>query len=83
MVIGVREAAARAGRDEETVRRWVRTGRLAAQRDGPRLLIDEDELDALLGPVSLPLPAAWARTVGGAPQPDWAALVRRSRGGGG
>lgn len=42
----VREAAARVGRTEETVRRWIWSGRLAATKRGNTLFIDEDDLPA-------------------------------------
>jgi len=38
-MVDVREAAAIAQRDPETIRRWVRQGRLAARRRGNRLLL--------------------------------------------
>ena len=78
-MISVREAAERARVSEETVRRWLRSGRLEGHRDGPRHLIDPTDLAALRSPVaSSPLPDAWI--VPGDPGPDWVALVRRLRG---
>jgi excisionase family DNA binding protein len=75
-VLTVQEAAALVGRDAETVRRWVREGRISSRRDGPRILLYPDEVALQVAEPTLPLPAAWA-----AGQPDWVALVRRSRGG--
>jgi excisionase family DNA binding protein len=81
-VLTVSEAAARAGRDPETVRRWIRSGRLPSHRDGPRHLVEAGDVDRLVGnDAPAPLPSAWERTTWGAPQPDWTTLVRRSRGG--
>ena len=80
-MLTVREAAGRAGRDPETIRRWIRDGRLRSHRDGPRHLVDPDDLARLVDRTPAPLPAAWERTTWGTPQPDWTALVRRSRGG--
>ncbi len=66
---------------EETVRRWLRTGRLGGRRDGPRHLIDPAELQALRPPApSFRLPEAWVVELDGRPAPDWVALVRRLRG---
>jgi len=78
-VLTVPEAAALAGCGEETVRRWVRSGRLPSRRDGPRLLVAREDVQALLAPASLPLPAAWRRTATGAAQPPWVSYLRRSR----
>jgi len=77
-VITVSEAARVVGRDAETVRRWIRQGKLRAFHDGPRLLVLRDELASLTVPTSLPLPEAWRQTASG-PQPDWVAWLRRSR----
>jgi excisionase family DNA binding protein len=48
-MLTVPEAAVRVGRNPETVRRWIRSGRLAASRIGTQFLIDEDELEAFVG----------------------------------
>ncbi len=60
-MLGIREAAALAGRHPETVRRWVWSGRLPARRDGNRLLVTRSDLEAIAGrrgaPISL---ATWA-----------------------
>lgn len=47
-VLAVREAAEYAGRTAETIRRWVWSGRLPAQRQGNRLMVARRDLDALL-----------------------------------
>ena len=79
-MLTIREAAAEAGVAEETVRRWIRAGRLPARRDGPRLLVAPEDVTRLAPSASLPLPERWRRTANGEPQPDWVELVRRSRG---
>jgi len=48
-LIDVRQAANRVGRHPETVRRWIWSGRLAAKRDGRRLLVAQKDVDALVG----------------------------------
>ncbi|HEY3241700.1 MAG TPA: helix-turn-helix domain-containing protein [Acidimicrobiia bacterium] len=74
----VPEAAARVGRSAETVRRWIRSGRLRAQKVGTQHLIDEEDL-AAVGAAEVPVPAFLARTSTGEPMPDVVAAVRRSR----
>jgi excisionase family DNA binding protein len=79
-MLTVPQAAERVGRDPETVRRWIRAGKLRAQRIGTQHMIDEDDLDSLTGDIgSLPLPAQWETTWTGEPQPDWVRLIRRTR----
>jgi uncharacterized protein len=48
-MLTVPEAAKVARRDPETVRRWIRAGKLAAQKIGTQHLIDQDDLAAFLG----------------------------------
>lgn len=68
------------GRDSETVRRWIRSGKLRAHKVGTQHLVEEEDLQQLLGEDgSLPLPRAWTRTWTGEPQPDWVHLLHRSR----
>ena len=62
-LVSVRHAADLVGRHPETVRRWVWSGRLAARREGNRLLVARDEVEALAAPrgrVAPPSLAAWA-----------------------
>ncbi len=46
-MITVPEAAVRIGRNPETVRRWIRSGRLTATRVGTQLLVEERDLRAM------------------------------------
>lgn len=46
-MITVPEAARRVGRNPETVRRWIRSGRLRSQKVGTQHLVEESELEAL------------------------------------
>jgi excisionase family DNA binding protein len=76
-MLTVPEAARRASRDPETVRRWIRSGKLPARKIGTQHVIEESDLEAVLDAdhEMLPLPAAW-RTE---PQINWVRLVRTSR----
>ena len=76
----VSEAAALAGCTEETVRRWVRAGRLEARRDGPRLLLYREQVEAMTAAEGVRLPPAW-RSTWLRREHDWVARVARSRGG--
>ena len=83
VVITVGEAANRVGRTPETVRRWIRNGRLPASRDRGRLLLEVSDLDTVrdeLYPM-LPLPEEWQRLEDGTPAPNWVAAVALSRSG--
>lgn len=48
-VLTVPQAAERAGKDPETIRRWIRARRLRAEKVGTQGVIEEGDLDALLG----------------------------------
>jgi excisionase family DNA binding protein len=80
-MLTVPEAARRAGRNPETVRRWIREGRLRARRIGTQHVIDEADLDAVITDAGdgVPLPAQWRETFWGGPMPNWVAAIRRSR----
>jgi len=81
MLITVPEAARRTGRNPETIRRWIRNGRLQAERVGTQHLVEEDALRQLVGePPAAAVPEEWRSFPDGSPQPDWASIVRRSRG---
>jgi len=81
MTITVSEAARQLGRNPETVRRWIREGKLRATKVGARHVIDELDLAALLDATTIgaALPPEWQRTFWGGPMPDVVAAVRRSR----
>ena len=79
-MLTVPEAARRVGRNPETVRRWIRSGRLRSQKVGTQHLVDEQELDDLLaGDEQLPLPEEWRTMRDGRPQPNWVRLIREDR----
>src|SRR5437867_11218596 len=78
-MLTVPEAARRTRRDPETIRRWIRSGRLPARRIGNQHVIEESDLERLVAYSPLPLPPAWARTATGEPRPDVVAPLRGSR----
>ena len=58
-MLSVPEAARRTKRDPETIRRWIRSGRLKATKIGTQHMIDEGDLAAFTEAESvLPLPAS-------------------------
>lgn len=82
-MLTVPEAARRTGRNPETIRRWIREGKLAARKVGTQHVIEEADLDEVLGALedTVELPPEWQRTFWGGPMPDVVAAVRRSRAG--
>ena len=79
MAITVPEAAKRIGRNPETIRRWIREGKLPAHKVGTQHVIDEAVLDAYVSDESDTLPTRFTKTFWGGPMPDWARLVREDR----
>lgn len=80
-MLTVPEAARRTHRDPETIRRWIRSGRLSARKVGTQHVIEEDDLERLTGTSTLPLPKNWASTSTGEPMPDLVVALRQSRAG--
>lgn len=78
-MLTVPEAARRVGKNPETVRRWIRSGKLRSQRVGTQHLVEEGELDALVEDEPVALPEAWRATWTGEPPVSGAKAVRRSR----
>lgn len=80
-MLTVPEAARRAGRNPETIRRWIREGKLRARKVGTQHVLEEEDLADLLGEFedTVPLPPEWRKTSWGGPMPDVVAAVRRSR----
>ena len=79
-MLTVPEAARRSGKNPETIRRWIRSGRLAAKKVGTQHLIEEADLEEAQSRTSaISLPRAWKKTHTGEPMPDWVALVREAR----
>lgn len=81
-MLTVPEAARRVGRDPETIRRWIRSGRLRARKVGTQHVIEEADLDSVIEEgAALPLPEAWALTRSGQPMPNPVMAVARARSG--
>lgn len=81
-MLTVPEAARRAGRDPETVRRWIRAGKLPSRKVGTQHVIEPGDLEDFLDTGdSLPVPPQWRELDDGTPQPNWVRLVRASRAG--
>ncbi len=79
-MLTVPEAARKAGRDPETIRRWIRSGRLRARKIGTQHVIEETDLEAMLGDAGDdPLPPEWRTMRDGRPMPDVVAAIHRSR----
>jgi excisionase family DNA binding protein len=79
-MLTVPEAAQRVGRDPETIRRWIRSGRLRARKVGTQHVIEEADLESMLGEgEQLALPLQWRTTRSGRPMPNVVAALARSR----
>ncbi|MGH9490498.1 MAG: helix-turn-helix domain-containing protein [Terriglobales bacterium] len=78
MTLTLPEAARKMNRDPETLRRWIRGGRLRARKVGTQYLIEEAELP-LPARSTVPLPGWLRRTAAGTPMPDVVAMIRRQR----
>jgi excisionase family DNA binding protein len=80
-MLTVPQAARRTGRNPETIRRWIREGKLRASKVGTQHVIEELDLEALDPPEMLPLPSGYQQTASGEPMPNVAAWIRQSRAG--
>jgi excisionase family DNA binding protein len=80
-MLTVPEAARRAGKNPETIRRWIREGKLPARKIGTQHVLEEADLAAVLrgSSVQVELPEHWRRAFWGGPMPDWASIVRQQR----
>jgi excisionase family DNA binding protein len=83
-MLTVPQAAKRTGRNPETIRRWIREGKLRASKVGTQHVIEEQDLEAMQRgpyPDMLPVPKEWGweQTRWGTPRPNVAALIRESR----
>lgn len=80
-MLTVPEAARRAGKNPETIRRWIREGKLPARKVGTQHVLEEADLAEVMGGHADmdDLPTAWRTTFWGGPMPDVVASIRRSR----
>jgi excisionase family DNA binding protein len=78
-MLTVPEAARRSGKNPETIRRWIREGRLRSRKVGTQHVIDEEDLESLLENGLLPAPSDWNQMFTGDPMPNWEAIIRRQR----
>ncbi|MGD0454351.1 MAG: helix-turn-helix domain-containing protein [Solirubrobacteraceae bacterium] len=82
-MLSVAEVAEKIGRNPETVRRWIRSGRLPARRVGGHHEIEAGDLRQIedeLFPMA-ELPDEWKVGDDGSPAPNWVAALHRSRSG--
>ena len=79
-MLTVPQAARRIGRNPETVRRWIREGKLVAHKVGTQHVIDEEALAVFEARSDqAAVPDSWLRTITGEAMPDVVAAIRRSR----
>ncbi len=78
-MLTIPEVARRTGKHPETIRRWVRSGRLRSTRVGTQHLIDEEDLEAITAEPERLTSALFVRTVTGEPMPNFLAALDRSR----
>jgi excisionase family DNA binding protein len=80
-MLTVPEAARRAGRNPETIRRWIREGKLRARKVGTQHVLEEADLAEMLrgSELTVPMPAHWKEAFWGGPMPDWSSVVRKQR----
>lgn len=80
-MLTVPEAARRTGKNPETIRRWIREGRLRASKIGTQHVIEDSDLDAFLGDEVVSVPDSWMRTPTGEPMPNVVRAIRLARSG--
>ena len=80
-MITVPEAARRAGKNPETIRRWIREGKLTSHKVGTQHTINEADLSAILEDAELPVPESWRQMPDGRPMPNIVRAIRLSRAG--
>ena len=69
------------GKNPETVRRWIREGRLRSTKVGTQHLIDERDLDDMVSDDEVIPRRSGDETLTGEPVPNFVAALTRSRSG--
>ncbi len=74
----VPDAARRVGRNPETIRRWIREGKIAYRRFGTQYLLRDEDLRriAVVESAMLPLPPEWSLPWG---NPNTVGAIERLR----
>jgi len=80
-MLTVPEVARRTGKNPETIRRWIREGKLRATKVGTQHVVDEVDLEAFGSDEELPAPATWTTTATGEPMPNVVRALRLARSG--
>ena len=80
-MLTVPQAARRLRKNPETVRRWIREGKLRARKIGTQHVIEDHDLRAALADsaAELPVPPAWRRMADGRRVPNSVEAIRRTR----
>ena len=79
-MLTVPQAARRVGRNPETIRRWIREGKLQSSKVGTQHTIDEADLNILLSKdFGLPVPKAWDGQSDESPMPNVVGVIARNR----
>lgn len=78
-MLSVNDVARRVGRDPETIRRWIRSGRLKSQRIGTQHFVLEVDLDEMTELDTTALPTELTRMYDGSSMPAWEQLIRDGR----
>lgn len=79
MLLTVPQAAERIQRNPETIRRWIRSGRLQAEKVGTQHVIEKEALDAAVQSEVLAGPPGWDTMFDGQAMPDVVAWLRADR----
>jgi excisionase family DNA binding protein len=80
-MLTVPEVARRVGKDPETVRRWIRGGKLPARKVGTQHVVEEEDLAAVVAePHEQVLPPEWSHLPDGRPMPNFVKYIRERRG---
>lgn len=80
-MLTVPQVARRVGRDPETVRRWIRSGKLRARKVGTQHVVEEEDLGLVLEDAGdQALPDEWRTLPNGRAMPNFVRFLRDRRG---